>query len=276
MNYILFYFFLIFSSRSLASQESISRALAFDVGRDPNDQDTTCAQFKTKPVRWGLMILGSSKTALEAEKKAKDISEKVKIAYESHSFSDESYTPRVSNCDGKDCLTVEISSKYNKLTPNLFIVVGGIISKDSEKLFLKYKSIVPDTYIKYTSVKGDKGSYGATSTCLDSEIFVLARTLTFEKADKIAVEISTAVGIPYSTIFSNISTSHYYSSRQGPYPSISVEFDSAYGESENEGFLVVGAEINGVEKAKKSLLSRYKKYAPNAFKIRRARHICGA
>ncbi len=276
MKFLFFSFFLIFSTNSLATSESLSRALKLDVGRDKEDHDSTCAQIKSKPIKWGLMILASAKTSADAEKKAKEISEKVNVPFESHSFSDDLYKPRVSNYDDKDHLTVEISSKYNNLTPNLFIVVGGVVSIDSKNLFSKYKSAIPDSYIKFTKVKGDKGGYGATSGCIDSKVFVLARTVTWENADLIATEISKAVGIAYSSNKTAASSDSYFSTRKEPFPKISVESESTYGDMEYKGYLIVGAELTGAEKAKSALLKRYEKFVPRAFIIRHTHHVCGA
>jgi hypothetical protein len=55
-----------------------------------------------------------------------------------------------------------------------------------------------------------------------------------------------------------------------------VEAESAYGERfDSTSFLVVGGEISPPESARPELLADYKKVIPHAFRMRRARHICG-
>jgi hypothetical protein len=157
---------------TLARADALQLALQSDLGRDPEDTDTTCADFKTQPTRWGLVILASDKDLAAAERKAKEIGAKVGVPFSDEGFSiapktkkpgykrahEDEYFPRTSLCEpAQKCITIERSSSYTKLRPGLFVVVGDIVGSGTEALFATYKKAVPDAYIKYSEIQGDDG-----------------------------------------------------------------------------------------------------------------------
>jgi hypothetical protein len=107
-------------------------ALRADLGRATDDVDVTCADLKTEPVRWGVVILGSEKDLETAERKAREISEKTGVPFTTDGYSidprtrqpvygrahEGEYLARGSQCGvGTDCITVERSSAYARFTP---------------------------------------------------------------------------------------------------------------------------------------------------------------
>jgi hypothetical protein len=261
-----------------------------DLGRANDDPDTTCDDLKSEPLRWGVVILGSESDLATAEHKAREISAKTGIRFsnEGYTFDDKrqrpvhgrkhegQYYPRTSQCeDGTNCITVERSSAYASFTPNLFIIVGAVVTEEAPESFAKYREVVPDAYVKYSALRGDPGGYGATSACMDWEVIVLARTKTFAEAEAIARHVSALADIPYTPRTPQPSANDYYSVRAAPFPNISVESDNAYGETgDSPYFLVVGGESS--ENPASGLFERYKQLVPNAYRMKRARHVCGA
>ena len=263
-----------------------------DLGRASDDPDLTCDDLKTEPVRWGVVILGSSKELASAESKARELSDKTGIPFSTEGFSidpktkravyrrsyEGEYSPRTSQCqNSQECITVEQSSAYSRFTPGLFIIVGAVVDDDVPESFAKYRELVPGTYTKFSPLKDDPGGYGATSACMDWDVIVLARTRLLSEAESIAEAVSKLSGIPYARRTPKPDASDYYSGRTGPYPNISVESDNAYGESgDSPYFLVVGGEPSDPKDASLELLNRYKAIVPNAYRMKRARHVCGA
>jgi hypothetical protein len=134
---------------------------------------------------------------------------------------------------------------------------------------------VPDAYVKYSPLTDDPGGYGATSACMDRNVIVLARTRLLAEAEAIAEHVSERSGIPYARRTPSPSANDYYSGRSAPFPSISVESDNAYGESgDSPYFLVVGGEQG--EPGGAGLFERYQQVVPGAYRMKRARHVCGA
>ena len=287
----------------------LAEALKADLGRDKDDHYETCADRKTPPVRIGLIILASEKSLAAAVKKARVISAKSGVAFSDEGFSidpetkeerfrrpvyeklryDGDYTPRIGDSCKDDmgkqideCITVESSSSYANLAPNLYIVVGGVIDPiyygdgpKSEEIDVvrskvaRYRKSVPDVYVKYTALEGDPGGYGVTSSCADLSVIVLARTRSLDEADAIARAVSSAMAIPYteapprSDLFFTESTG------------ITVEYDSQYGEIPDPPYFLVAGGINLVSLVSSELLDRYKKHVPNAFLMKRALPVCG-
>ena len=217
----------------------------------------------------------SDKTGIPFSTEGFSIDPKTKRAVHQRSYEGE-YSPRTSACEGsQDCITIERSSAYSRFTPDLFIIVGAVVDDDAPESFAKYRELVPDTYVKFSPLKGDPGGYGATSQCMDWDVIVLARTRLLSEAEAIAEAVSKLSGIPYAPRTPKPDASDYYSGRKGPYPNISVESDNAYGESgDSPYFLVVGGDLSEPEAASLDLLNRYKAIVPNTYRMKRARHVC--
>ena len=268
--------------------------LQADLGRASDDADETCADLKTEPFRWGVVILGSESDLGVAEQKARAISEQTGVPFSTEGYSlhprsqrprhvrsyEGAYYPRTGQCkdDRKECITIERSSAYARFKPNLFVIVGAVVAEEAPASFAKYRAAVPDAYVKYSPLAGDPGGYGATSACAEWDVIVLARTETFAAAEAIAREVSQRTGVPYTPRTPQPSPADYYAGRTEPYPNISIESDNAYGEREQSPyFLVVGGELDASEtNTDEALFERYKQVAPNAYRMKRARHVCGA
>ncbi len=261
-----------------------------DLGRASDDVDVSCDDLKTAPIRWGVVILGSDPELAAAELEARRISATTGIPFSTEGFSidpktkravhqrsyDGGYYPRTSSCgDGKECITVERSSAYATFTPNLFVIVGAVVDDDVPESFAKYRAHVPDAYVKYSPLTDDPGGYGATSACMDWDVIVLARTALLAEAEAIAEHVSELSGVPYTRRTPPPGANDYHSDRRAPFPSISVESDNAYGESgDSPYFLVVGGERG--EPGDAGLFERYQKVVPSDYRMKRARHVCGA
>ncbi len=277
---------------AIASDRSLQVALKADVGRAADDEDVTCADLKSQPIPWGLMILGSSKDLAALEKKARKISASMKIPFSTEGYSiknkrehyeranEGAYVPRIKQCEnGKGCITIEKSSAYSKFTPELFIIVGGIVDFDANSLIAKFRKVVPDAYVKFSPMAGDQGGYGGSSGCLDWDVIVLARAANFKDATEVASAASKVLGIPFVKK-ADKEPEGFFSARVAPYPNITVERDDTYGElGDSKYYLVVGGELGEGQNpaaAESELFERYKKAVPKAFRIKRARHVCGS
>lgn len=271
--------------------------LRADLGRAPVDVDRTCEDLRTPPTRWGVLILGAEREFASAERKARAIAEQLGIRFSSEGvaadpasgagscarrYSDGTCEPRTWRCaDYTHCITVEDSSGYESFTPGLYIIVGLAGGEETMSGSLDlYRAVVPDAYVKYSTLWWDEGGYGGTSACQDWDVIVLARTHSLSEADAIARHVSARAGIPYTPRTPEPSTDEYYSQRAAPFPNISVEADDAYGDpyASYEGspyFLVIGGELGEGEGTSAELLDRYRKVAPGAYRMKRARHVCG-
>jgi hypothetical protein len=191
---------------------------------------------------------------------------------------DAGYRPRTSLCkNGDECITIERSSSYATLTPKLFIIVGAVLGEAPPESLPKLRAVVPDAFVKYSALKGDTGGYGATSSCMDWDVIVLARTKSLDEAEAIAKAVSAATGIPHAERTPKVSADDFYNGRKQPFPNISVESDNAYSElGESPYFLVIGGSFTDNERASLKLFKRYKKVVPNAYRMQHARHVCGA
>ncbi len=59
------------------------------------------------------------------------------------------------NKEAIDCVSVEKSDFYEGFTPGLYVLVGGVMVKkapETKKLIKKFKKIVPDVYVKQTTI----------------------------------------------------------------------------------------------------------------------------
>jgi hypothetical protein len=275
-----------------ASRATLASSLQADVGRASDDPDVICADLKTAPVQWGLVILGSEKDLASADVRAREISRKVGIPFSTEGYSldpktqratyqrssDGEYAPRTSSCEGStECITIERSSAYAALAPRLFLIVGAVTPYEAPDSLAMYRQHVRDAYARVSALTGDQGGYGATSSCEEWDVLVLARTKLFSEADAIARAVSQTSGIPYGAKRTNPNPGEGERTRSAPFPNISVEADSAYGEQyDSTYFLVVGGELNYPESASLKLLRRYRKLVPNAYRMKRAAHLCGA
>lgn len=269
-----------------AQPSPLAAALRADLGRADDDPDVTCDDLKSEPAKWGLLILGSDPILAKAEAKAREISRKTGVPFSTEGYSldpktkrakfvrayEGDYEPRTSQCEGDaECITIERSSAYASLTPKLFIIVGAVLEEAAPESLSKYRASVPDAYVKFSTLKGDPGGYGATSSCMDWDMIVLARTTRLAEAEAIAKAVSQATGIRYADRTPKASIKDYYAERKEPYPNISVEADNAYSElGDSPYFLVIGGDFTA------QLFERYKKVVPHAYRMKRARHVCGA
>jgi hypothetical protein len=133
--------------------------------------------IETPFYRLGILVVGSYKSYDEALRAAKLFSSRSAYPYGSRGMvydkergliwpdnsSDEvwagQYAPRRydNECDireSRPCITVERSEGYEGFTPGLYIVVGGVLGRDPERVerLATARKIVPDAYVKQTTI----------------------------------------------------------------------------------------------------------------------------
>jgi len=94
-----------------------------------------------------VVILASKPSYAEAKAAAEKISKAVGVPFSTRGVNINSprYAPRMDNAC--KCLSVERSSAYEGMKPNLFIVVGAIDEEAD-----RFKEKVPDAYVKQLTV----------------------------------------------------------------------------------------------------------------------------
>ena len=127
--------------------------------------------------RLGILVVGSYKSYEEALRAAKRFSSRSAYPYGSRGMvydrergliwpddsADEAwagrYAPRRydNECDIRDskpCITVERSEGYEGFTPGLYIVVGGVLGRDEQRVerLAAARKIVPTAYVKQTTI----------------------------------------------------------------------------------------------------------------------------
>jgi hypothetical protein len=136
---------------------------------DPDAKDAGDAPF----FRAGILVVGSYASYPAALAAAKAFSRASGVAYESQGMiydkkrgliwpddsSDEvyagQYAPRrYDQCGDKSCVTIERSAAYEGFRPGLYIVVAGIVGRDSdgEARLKAARAIVPFAYVKQTTL----------------------------------------------------------------------------------------------------------------------------
>jgi hypothetical protein len=266
--------------------------LRADVGRGSDDPDVTCDDLLQPPQQRPLVILGSDKDLASAEARARAISRRTGAVFSNegyyldratkqayyHRQHDGEYIPRWQACEASElCITIELSSGYAQLAPNLYIVVGAAGSEVTRAAVARYRKVVPDSYVKRSTLAYDKGLYsGVTSGCQPWDLLVLARTERFEEAVAIARELGQRTRIRYDE--RPLSPLHWDESvvRKPPFPHLFVGRDSHYGSAGDDAhFLVIGAEFGYPENAPEALLERFKGVVPGAYRMKRADPMCG-
>jgi len=127
--------------------------------------------------RLGILVLGSYRSYDEALRAAKLFSARSTYPYGSRGMvyekkrgliwpdgsRDEAwaglYAPRRydNECDirnSRPCVTVERSEGYEGFTPGLYIVVGGVLGRDRQRVerLAAARKIVPEAYVKQTTI----------------------------------------------------------------------------------------------------------------------------